>query len=166
MFSAGGGNGHALLRWGGPTGPILAAFDLADDSGQPPVTLESLLARWDGAIRIGGFVERLHMLTFADTELAVIEIVGGAHTADHVPLASLEEMQHGIYEHPADAELIGERLPYPFILESESAFVALAQDAMVAGLAVDAVGRLAGDDQGLQIVCGLPLRMVNLTLHR
>lgn len=165
MFVASAEAEHVLLRWGSGSGPILAAFPRrgeADSVADP----DDLLARWDGVVRVGGFVERLHLLTFGDVELAVIEIVGGAQPVDHRSLASLDDMRASNFEFPALHEPIGAHLPYPFVLEAESSFFALAQDALVAGLAVDAAGRLAADDQALHDVCGLPLLMTGLTIHR
>jgi hypothetical protein len=145
---------HIVLRWGNDNGPILGVWA----AGQTPA--------WNGTIHVGGFVERLHALELGGVELVIAEIVGGAFPTVQTALATLDEMKQGIFSHPNDAEPIGEHLVYPFVLDPESHFAGLLQDALVAGLAVDAVGRLADDKQGLQVLTGLPLVMEALTLLR
>lgn len=145
---------HLVLRWGTNDGPILAAWE------------NSKKSVWNGEIHVGGFVERLHALEPSGMELVIAEIVGGAFPANQPILATLDEMKQGIFSHPAEAEPIGERMVYPFVLEPESNFAGLVQDALVAGIAVDAIGRLADDKQGLHALTGLPLIMESLTLLR
>jgi hypothetical protein len=75
-------------------------------------------------------------------------------------------MKQGIFTHPADAEPLGERMVYPFVLDPDSTFAGWLQDALVAGIAVDAVGRLSDDKQQFYMLTGLPLVMESLSLLR
>lgn len=145
---------HFVLRWGNDEGPILAVW------------AEQKNATWNGTIHIGGFVERLHALELGGMELIIAEIVGGAFPANKHILATLDEMKQGIFSHPAEDEPIGERMVYPFVLEPESNLAGFVQDALVSGIAVDAVGRLADDKRGLQALTGLPLLLESLSLLR
>lgn len=129
-----------------------------------PLPLETDDLEWDGRVKVGGFVQRLHAREIGGMEIVIAEIVGGAFEASYGDLPSLEDMKGGIFARPADSEPLGTGQTYPFILNAESNFAALAQDALVSGLAVDAVGILADDDTGWQQVCGLPLLMESLTM--
>lgn len=144
---------HPIIRWVSAQGPILCYW-------------EGERTPWDGRIRIGGFVERIHGLDLAGVELVVVEIVGGAFPPSYRALATLDEMREGYFGRAEDYEPLGEHMAYPFVMEPDSQFAGFAQDAMIAGLAVDATGRLADDDQGLEQVVGLPLIMQTLTLLR
>jgi hypothetical protein len=122
---------------------------------------------WDGRVLCGGFVARLHALQIADTPLIVAEIVGGVFPQGYTNLPSLESMQYGVGgARPPHAEPVGREMIFPFILDPDSHFAALAQDSLVAGIAVDAVGRLAPEAQGLHRICGLPLLAEAITLIR
>ncbi len=150
------GETHAI-HWGGADGPPLVFWE-------SPIEPFDALRAWDGRVKIGGFVERLHARQIGDVEFTVAEVVGGAFAADYNGLPTLDEMRRGIYARPADTEPRGSGHSYPLIMFSESNFAALAQDALVSGLAIDAVGRLAADSDGWHEVCGLPLLIESLTL--
>ncbi len=136
-------------------GPILTHWALP---------LEADPLNWDGRVKVGGFVERLHAREIGDMEIIIAEIVGGSFPANYGGLPSLEDMRGGVFARPADIEPLGMGLTYPFILNAESNFAAIAQDALVSGLAVDAIGILADDDTGWQHISGLPLLMESLTM--
>ncbi len=140
------------IEWGAG-GPTLVFW-------KPP----ALEPTWSGRVKVGGFIERLHAFEIAEMEIVIAEIVGGAFPAAHSGLPTLEDMKRGIYARPADLEPYGTDQTYPFILMAESNFAALAQDALVSGLAVDAVGTLADDQTAWRDMCGLPLLIESLTL--
>jgi hypothetical protein len=144
------------LAWGNAAGPILAVWDL------PPGDLH---LDWDGRVRVGGFIERLHAREVGGLEIVIADVVGGPLPADHVGLPSLDDMREGVYARTSDAEPLTRGQVYPFVSLAESNLAALAQDALVSGLAVDAYGSLAADDNRWHEVVGLPLLLDMLTLH-
>src|SRR5687768_6426404 len=146
--------GETRITWGAG-GPTLAMWENA------PV--EASL-RWDGRVKVGGFVERFHGLEVGGLEILIAEVVGGPFSVDHVGLPSLADMHRGIFARPYDAEPLGRDQSYPFIILAESNLAALAQDAMVSGLAVDAYGTLASDEGRWHEVVGLPLLLDRLTI--
>lgn len=149
MIHEGEFEGQAVIRWGGAEGPLLG-----------------YAATWDGAVRVGGFVERIHALDLDGTDLLFLEVIGGIFPADTLALPTLDDMKAGRYSRPATLEPLGADFSYFFATTTESDIASLAQDALVSGLSVDVVGRLADDDQNLHELCGLPLVPVSLSLLR
>jgi len=142
------------ITWGAPDGPILAWWRYA---GEPTVW-------WDGRVKVGGYIERLHAGETGGLEYVVAEVVGGPFFMDHVGLPSLHDMRGGTFARPADAEPLVDDQVYPLIMLAESNLAALAQDALVSGLAVDAYTALASDANGWHEIVGLPLLLDTLTL--
>ena len=155
----------AYIHWVDGDGPTLAYWALpeADAEANPSSTVNAAF-EWDGRIVVGGFVERLHIRRLGDVELVIAEIVGGVFPAQYHNLPTLADMREGVFSRPADLEPADDDHTYPFVIDVDSAFASLAQDALVSGLAVDAVGRLADDGQRFHEICGLPLLMESLTL--
>ena len=147
-------DGPVSIRWG-IDGPMLAVWNVAP---------EGLNLRWDGRIKVGGFIERFHGLEVGGLEVVIAEVVGGPFPIDHVGLPSLDDMRHGIFARPSDAEPLGRDQSYPFVVLAESNLSTLVQDAMVSGLAVDAYGSLAGEAGRWHDVVGLPLLLDMLTI--
>ncbi len=147
-------DGPLHLTWGAG-GPILAVW-----SAVP----ERLHFDWDGRVKVGGFIERLHAREVGGLELVVAEVVGGPLAVDHVGLPSLGDMRNGIFSRPSDAEPLGRDQAYPFIALAESNLASLVQDALISGLAVDAYGSLASEAGRWHEVVGLPLLLETLTL--
>ncbi len=147
-------NGPVSIRWGA-TGPTLAAWNEAPDGPN---------LAWDGRVKVGGFIERFHGLEVGGLEVVIAEVVGGPFPIDHVGLPSLDDMHHGIFARPSDAEPLGHDQAYPFVVLAESNLSTLVQDAMVSGLAVDAYGSLAGEAGRWHDVVGLPLLLDMLTI--
>jgi hypothetical protein len=146
--------GSVRLHWGTTSGPILICWENPAD----------LQLGWDGHIKVGGFIERLHAHEVGGLELIIVEVVGGAFPNGHRGLASLEDMRQGIFARPADTEPIGTGQAYPFVVLAESNLAALAQDALVSGLGVDVYGSLASEASRWHDVVGLPLLLDTLTL--
>jgi hypothetical protein len=146
--------GSIRLTWGTASGPILVCWENVDE----------LQLQWDGHINVGGFIERLHAHEVGGLELIIVEVIGGAFPVGHRGLASLEDMRAGIFARPADTEPIGSGQAYPFVVLAESNLAALAQDALVSGLGVDAYGSLASEASRWHEVVGLPLLLDTLTL--
>ena len=149
-------SGPLRLAWGNAVGPILAVWD------HPPGDLN---LDWDGRVRVGGFIERLHAREVGGLEIVIAEVLGGPLPAEQVGLPSLDDMRDGVYARTSDAEPLTRDQVYPFVSLADSNLAALAQDALVSGLAVDAYGSLAGDENRWHEVVGLPLLLDMLTLH-
>ena len=148
-------DGPLRLAWGAPAGPLLAIWEPAPD----PLKL-----RWNGRVKIGGFIERLHAREVGGLEVIIVEVVGGPFAADYVGLPSLDDMRRGVFARPPNTEPLGTDQAYPFIILAESNMAALAQDALVSGLSVDAYGSLASEAGRWHEVVGLPLLLDTLTL--
>jgi hypothetical protein len=146
--------GVIRLTYGGANGPTLAYWDIEDWPA----------ARWDGRVKIGGFIERLHAREVGGLEVVIAEVVGGPLPSNHVGLPSLDDMRGGSFARPSDIEPLINDQAYPFIILAESNLAALAQDALVSGIAVDAYGELAADQGQWHEIVGLPLLMDSLTI--
>src|SRR5258708_14824951 len=81
------------ITWGAADGPTLAFWDNA---------AEWLNLRWDGRVKVGGFVERLHAREVGGRELVIAEVVGRPFAADHLGLPSLDDMRNGVFARPAE----------------------------------------------------------------
>jgi hypothetical protein len=152
-------SGPLRLAWESAAGPILAVWDRLPDN---------LRLDWDGRVKVGGFVERLHAREIGGQDVVIAEVVGGPLPADHVGLPSLDDMRRGVYARTADVEPLYSDQVYPFVVLAENNLASLVQDALVSGLAVDAYGSLASEEpnwRGLHEVVGLPLLLDMLTLH-
>src|SRR5262245_33703371 len=68
------------LTWGSADGPTLAYWTHAP---------QSLQLGWDGRIKVGGFIERLHARELGGLEFVVAEVVGGCFPSGYVGLPSL-----------------------------------------------------------------------------
>ncbi len=143
------------ITWGAADGPTLAFWDN---------TADWLNLRWDGRVKVGGFVERLHAREGGGRELVIAEVVGGPFAADHVGLPSLDDMRNGIFARPSEVEPLDGDQAYPFVILADSNLATLVQDALVSGLAVDVYGVLASEAGGWHEIVGLPLLMDSLTL--
>ncbi|MHB8626768.1 MAG: hypothetical protein ACYDBJ_18545 [Aggregatilineales bacterium] len=143
------------LHWLDTSGPVLTYWNL-------PSRGESV--NWGGVVNVGGFIERLHARRIAEVDFIIAEVVGGAFPADYTNLPTLADMNAGVFSHPPDIGPADVAQTYPFILEADSHFAALAQDALVSRLAVDVSGHFAPDEDRWHEVCGLPLIADALTL--
>lgn len=146
--------GTARIAWGTAEGPILAQWEKVGGAN----------LQWEGRVKVGGFIERLHSCEVGGLEIVIAEVVGGPFPTDHVALPSLSDMRRGIFSRPSDAEPLAKDQVYPFIILADSNFAAFAQDAFVSGIAVDAYGVLAEDEAQWHEVVGLPLLLDMLTL--
>ncbi len=147
--------GLTRLNWGTPNGPTLVFWENGVSSRD---------LHWEGRVKIGGFVERLHALEIGGLEVVIIEVGGGPLATDHIGLPSLADMQRGIFARPSDVEPLDNDRAYPFIILAESNLAALAQDALVSGIAVDVDGTLAEEAGKWHEIVGLPLLLESLTL--
>jgi hypothetical protein len=155
------------LMWGSVNGPLLGYWrspkitnmGLSEQAYVPHLNL-----KWDGRIHVGGNVERIHAFQVEDTELIVAEIVGGVFADDYIGLPTLEDMRTGKNTRPVEQEPLRGDQVYTFLVEAESNFAALLQDALVSRITVDASGILAEDEEGWHQLLGLPLLLDTLTL--
>lgn len=143
------------LHWLDVTGPILTYWE-------PPAHGEPVF--WDGVVSVGGFIERLHARRIADIDFVVAEVIGGAYPSDFRNLPTLDDMKAGLFSHPPDIGPADLGHVFPFIMEADSHFATLAQDALVSRLVVDVTGHFAPDNDRWHEVCGLPLIPDALTI--
>ena len=136
----------AVVRWAGEAGIVLV-----------PSTSLDLVQSWDGRVTVAGYVDRLHVRQVEGDEFLVAEIVGQALPIGYHTLATRKDMRSGFLAIPRDRAMTTDEYVYPFLLEADSSFAMLAQDALVSGLAVDVAGHFASDDDPRRYECGLPL---------
>src|SRR5437867_2036319 len=70
-----------------PEGPLSITWGL----GGPTLVIwtrapEGPALRWDGHVKVGGFIERFHGLEVGGLEVVIAEVVGGPFPIDHVGL--------------------------------------------------------------------------------
>lgn len=147
---------HGSVRWLSENGIVLV----------PPATLDAI-KQWNGQIAIGGYIDRLHVRQGDEGELLIAEVVGRALPLAYRALASRADLRSGrlsiVRERASTADT--DEYTYPVLLDPESNFAMLAQDALVSGLAVDLIGGLADDDEMQALDCGLLLTPYALTVY-
>ena len=122
-----------------------------------PTTALDQLQKWDGRITVVGYIDRLHVHRIDDEDILIAEVIGQAVPIGYHTLPTRQDLRSGFLSIPRDRAMVGEEYVFPFLLDPDSSFAMLAQDALVSGLAVDMSGRLAnGDEPGVPL-CGLPL---------
>lgn len=146
------------VRWGGADGPPLVQLRWQVDS-----------LEWDGAVRIGGYIDALHVTEQLDLPdaLTVLHVGGQPLKADSLPYPAFAERKQVPYAVPsffdALAEDVGEGVTTWMAL-SDSPVLVLAQDALVNKLRVACYGSLAEDAAGWHEAFALPIILEAMSL--
>ncbi len=145
------------LRWGHPAGPVLNRWELAN---QTPAKLD-----WDGVIRLGGFIERTHILEDDGLGLMVAELVGGAYSQTYQELPSLADLRVKPFTRTeTDIDVSNQRYWYSLLVSLDSPFADFLNQCLVNGNTVDCQCTLGDDEGGWHELVGLPLIVERLTL--
>lgn len=138
------------VRWGGADGPALTQLRWQVDS-----------LDWDGSVRIGGFVDALHVTEQLDLPepLTVLHVGGQPLKPDALPYPAHPQRKQTPYAVPSFfdglADAVDEGVTTWMAL-ADSAVLVLAQDALVNKLRVYCYGSLAGDEAGWHEAFALP----------
>ena len=146
------------LRWGGADGAALAQFRWQVD------TLE-----WDGAVRVGGFIDAMHITTIPQLPAPIVVLhVGGQPLKPGVkPFPALADRARTPYSIPAWDDGIEDAIDEgvtTWMAFDEDPALTLAQDALVSKLRVYCFGRLAGQRDGWHEHFALPIALEGMTL--
>jgi hypothetical protein len=143
------------LHWGHPDGSPLHRW-----TATPPN--QSLV--WDGLVRLGGFVDRSHILEFHGLGVMVVELMGSIYSPSQFPtLPSLEDLKNGPYQRE-DAQYPEPEHWYSLLIDLDSPFADFLHHALVNGNAIDCTASLGDDEGGWHELVGLPLLVESLTL--
>jgi hypothetical protein len=150
---------HLELRWANPAGAVLTTFNF--DTEQRGEQLD-----WDGWVRLGGFIERTHILEHDGLPLMIIELSGGAYPPTYRRWASREDLIAGPFSHEEenihDPSRDGHW--YSLLLPLESPLVDFVHHALVNGNAIDCLAEFSQTEMGWHELVGLPLIVDSLTL--
>lgn len=144
------------VRWGGESGPALAQLRWQVDT-----------LNWDGAVRVGGFVDAMHLTSLPRMpEPIVVLTVGGQPLKPSVTPFPTADQRRSVPYAPPDffdgvADDIDESITTWATFEG-SAPLALAQDALVSKMHVYCFGHLA--DTAWQDYFALPIVLESMTL--
>ena len=146
------------LRWGGADGAALAQFRWQVD------TLE-----WDGAVRVGGFIDSMHITTIPQLPAPIVVLhVGGQPLKPGVkPFPALADRARTPYPIPSWGDGIDDAVDEgvtTWMAFDEDPALTLAQDALVSKLRVYCFGRLAGQRDGWHEHFALPIALEGMTL--
>ena len=150
---------HLLtLRWGGADGPALTQFRWQPDS-----------LNWDGSVRLGGFVDAMHLTEALDlTEALAILYLGGQPLKPSAsPYPTYADRRRVPYPIPAFQDDVADQVEETvttWMALADSPLMALAQDALVSKLRIFCFGRLAEAEAGWHEHFALPLVREALTL--
>ncbi|MCC6805039.1 MAG: hypothetical protein IT319_19315 [Anaerolineae bacterium] len=146
------------LRWGGADGPALAQLRWQADS-----------LDWDGVVRVGGYIDALHITELDDLPAPVTILhVGGQPLKPGVSAFPGRAARRAVpYPVPSFfdgiADDVDETVTTWMALE-DSPTLTLAQDALVSKLPVYCFGRLAEQDAGWHDLFALPIALEGMTL--
>lgn len=144
------------IRWGGEAGPALAQLRWQVDS-----------LHWDGAVRIGGFVDAMHLTDLPKMpEPVVVLTIGGQPLKPEItPFPDAARRRQIPYPPPDFFEGIADEIEEGITTWATfegSAPLALAQDALVSKLRVFCFGHLA--ETAWQDYFALPIVLESMTL--
>lgn len=146
------------LRWGAADGPALAQLRWQANS-----------LEWDGVVRIGGYIDAMHITELDDLPAPVTILhVGGQPLKPGASAFPGRAARRSVpYPVPSYfdgiADDIDETVTTWMALEDSPALT-LAQDALVSKLAVYCFGRLAEQDAGWHDLFALPVALEGMTL--
>ncbi|MBK9748181.1 MAG: hypothetical protein IPO91_15590 [Chloroflexi bacterium] len=146
------------LRWGGEDGAPLTQIRWQVDS-----------LEWDGAVRLGGFIDAMHITTIAQLPAPIVVLtVGGQPLKPGVrPFSGAGERKRTPYPVPAFGDGIDDEVSEgvtTWIAFEDDAALTLAQDALVSKLRVYMYGRLAEQKTGLHELFALPITLEGMSL--
>ena len=146
------------LRWGGADGAPLTQLRWQVDS-----------LEWDGSVRLGGFIDAMHITTIAALPAPIVVLsVGGQPLKPGIkPFPAAGDRQRTPYPVPAFGDGIDDEIGEgvtTWVAFEEDAALTLAQDALVSKLRVHLYGRLAEQKTGLHELFALPITLEGMTL--
>jgi len=146
------------LLWGTANGPPFAEWHMSG-ADRP------FVAGWQGAVGVGGFVERLHALERRGLEVVVAEVEGTALPLEYAGLPTLDQMQHAPFRRRNVPEPSATReFTYTFLALADSIYAEYLHHAMVSELAVDCVAVLGPHEGRWHEIVGMPLLVEEVTL--
>lgn len=147
-----------ILRWGAENGPALAALTWQVDS-----------LAWDGLIRLGGYVDALHVMALPLTAdpVTVIHVGGQPLKLSETGYPSAEKRQSVPYPAPnfnaSLAQDVAESVS-TWLIPEKNMFGDMVQQAMLRNLHLQVFGRLADDASGWDEHFALPILLNAVTL--
>ena len=139
------------VRWGSADGPALTQLRWQVD------TLD-----WDGAVRVGGFVDALHVTEQVDLPepLTILHVGGQPLKPETLPYPAHAQRKQTPYAVPSYFDGLAEDVDEgvtTWMALSDSPVLVLAQDALVNKLRVTCYGSLAEDEAGWHEAFALPI---------
>jgi hypothetical protein len=154
----GDGKGALHIVWGTAGGPPLTIWFRPD-------TEAPFVVGWQGAVNVGGFVERLHLLEVHGLALIVAEVEGGLLPPDYRRVPSLVQMQGAPVRRMDDAAMpLTRDYTYTFVASADSTYADYLYHALVSELAVDCFATLGPQEGHWHDTVGLPLLLEAITL--
>ncbi len=147
-----------VLRWGGENGPALAALNWQVDS-----------LAWDGLIRLGGYVDALHVMQLPLTAdpVTVIHVGGQPLKVTEAGYPSAEKRLIVPYPAPNFNASLAQDVPESvttWLIPEMNMLGDMAQQAMLRNLHLHVFGRLADDASGWDEHFALPILLNAVTL--
>lgn len=122
---------------------------------------------WDGSIKIGGYIDAIHMADTAHHQSALVFQLGGQPLLpDTTPYPTAKERQTR-WTKPEFHVSLSKNTPNGFstwIIEKDSPLARVAYDSMLNNFRLHCFGRLAGDQTGWDNLCALPILLESLTV--
>ena len=145
------------LHWAHPAGAVLNQWTI---DPVPPYELH-----WDGIIRLGGFIERTHIIEFDGLGLLIAELVGGAYPQTYQDLPTLADLQANPFRRDeTESDPSSDGHWYSLLVPLESPFADFLHHCLVNGNALDCQCSLGDDEGAWHEVVGLPLIVEQLSL--
>jgi hypothetical protein len=154
----GDGTEAMFLVWGTADGPPLTVWH-RPDTGAP------FTVGWQGAVSVGGFIERLHVVEARGLELVIAEVEGGLLPPSYRRLPTLVQMQTAPFTRQgSDDPPLMRDFAYTFLAAAESVYAEYLHHALVSELAVDCFAVLGPQKGRWHEIVGLPLLLESVSL--
>lgn len=155
------GEGREEVRfvWGTADGPPLAIWFRPD-------TEAPFVVGWQGTVAVGGFIDRLHVLTARGLDIVIAELEGELLPPDYRRLPTLSQMAAAPFSRQDDSDISFPTRDhtYPLIAMADSIQAEYLHHAMVSELAVDCFATLAPQPGRWHEIVGLPLLLDAVSL--
>lgn len=122
---------------------------------------------WDGTIKIGGYIDTVHMTDLTDHPSALIFQLGGQPLLPNSTPYPTPKDRKAAWVKPDFHMALSTNTPNCFstwIIPKDSPLARVAYDSMLNNFRLHCFGRLAGDGTGWDDLCALPILLESLTV--
>jgi hypothetical protein len=122
---------------------------------------------WDGSVKIGGYIDAIHMTDLNSDQSVLIVELGGQPLLPSAKPHPIGKDRQTAWVKPEFHTALSTNTPNCFstwIITRDSPLARVAYDSMLNNFRLHCFGRLAGDQTGWDDLCALPILLESLTV--